>query len=224
MNAKDKKPNYKKIYMFVKEKFDKTNHFYHGPFDETYFTLRVFEEAKNIIQELKEKKIKKQEVLTAAILHDVGKTKLKPSKLFHGTKERKNIRDEWMKHAELGVPIARKYLKEQGHSPEFIENVCYLIKNHDKRDMKTKTTELEILQDADILADIGYAGFIRPFLYATRFKRTTISTIEFLQKENRFEDNHINLNASKKLGKNKMKRQKELAKEILNDIKSELIE
>lgn len=223
MNPKDKKPNYKKIYTFVKEKFDKTNHFYHGPFDETYYTLRVFEEAKNIIQELKEKKIKKEEVLTAAILHDVGKTKLKASKLFYGTRERENIREEWIKHAELGVPIAKKYLKKEGYSPEFIEHVCYLIKNHDKRDMKNKTIELKILQDADIIADIGFAGFIRPFLYATRFKRTTISTIEFLQKENRLENNHINLNASKRLGKKKMKKQKELAKEILKDIKSELL-
>ncbi|MFP4567560.1 MAG: HD domain-containing protein [Candidatus Woesearchaeota archaeon] len=112
MNTKDKKPNYKKIYAFVKEKFNKTNHFYHGPFDETYFTMRVFEEAKNIIRELKNENIRQEEVLTAAILHDVGKTKLKASKLFQGARERENIRDEWMRHAELGVPIAKKYLKK----------------------------------------------------------------------------------------------------------------
>jgi HD superfamily phosphodiesterase len=223
MNSKDKKPDYKKIYLFVKEKFDKTNNFYHGPFDETYFTMRVFEEAKNIMRELKDKNIKKQEVLTAAILHDIGKTKLKPSKLFQGRRERETIREEWMRHAELGVPIAKNYLKKEGHSPDFIKNVCYLISNHDKRNLKEKTIELEIVQDADIIADIGFAGFIRPFLYASRFKRNTISTIEFLQTDNRFKDNHINLEASKKLGKIKMMRQKELAKEILEDIKCELI-
>jgi hypothetical protein len=58
MNSIDKNPNYKKIYKFVKEKFDRTTHFKHGPFDETYYTLRVYESAKEIIEKLN-KSVKK---------------------------------------------------------------------------------------------------------------------------------------------------------------------
>ncbi|MBW3018255.1 hypothetical protein KY325_03790, partial [Candidatus Woesearchaeota archaeon] len=64
MNKADKNPNYKKIYSIVKGMFDRTAHFKHGPFDETFFTLRVYESAKEIMRKLK-KKCDKQTVLVA---------------------------------------------------------------------------------------------------------------------------------------------------------------
>src|SRR4030042_821637 len=166
MNSIDKKPNYKKIYKFVKDKFDKTTHFKHGPFDETYYTLRVYESAKEIIEHLN-KSVKKEQVLVACILHDIGKIKLKPSKMFSRHDVLENASEEWRKHAKLGVPIAKNFLKQIGHSDEFIKEVCYLIENHDLRGEKlqVRSLELQMIQDADLIADIGFAGFIRPFLY-----------------------------------------------------------
>lgn len=52
-------------------------------------------------------------------------------------------------------------LKDLGHSNEFIEKVCYLIKNHDVHAVIKKTLELKVLQDADYIADTGLIGFAR---------------------------------------------------------------
>ena len=166
MNSIDKNPDYKKIYKFVKDKFDRTTHFKHGPFDETYFTLRVYESAKEIISKLN-KDINKEQVLVACILHDIGKIKLKASKMVSSHSPLKTFSEEWHKHPKLSVPIAKKFLKQIRHSDEFIEKVCYLIENHDLRGdkLQKKSLELKIIQDADLIADIGFAGFIRPFLY-----------------------------------------------------------
>ena len=82
MNQIDKKPDYKQIYQIVKKKFNQTNHFYHGPFDETYFSLHVYETAKKLIK-LSKKKCQKEQILVAALVHDIGKTKLNDQKVFH---------------------------------------------------------------------------------------------------------------------------------------------
>ena len=226
MNSIDKKPDYKQIYKFVKNKFGKTTHFKHGPFDETYYTLRVYESAKEIIKKLN-KKIKKEQLLVATILHDVGKIKLKSSKIFGKNDVLENVSEEWHKHAKFGVPIAKKYLKNIGHSKEFIEEVCYLIEYHDLRGnkLKEKSSELQILQDADLIADIGFAGFIRPFLYCGKFsKQSIIDSIEFIKKEDRTsKGNKLNLNISKSIAKREMKIQSSLIKEISKEIDSDLI-
>ena len=225
MNSIDKKPNYKKTYEFLKEKLEKTNHFQSGPFDETYFTMRVYASAKDIIKATKNKKIRKEELLTASILHDVGKTKLKPSKLFKAKEFTPNIHEEWKTHAKKGVPIAKKYLKQEGHSEEFIQNVCHLIENHDKRDLKEKTIELEILQDADLLADVGLIGVIRPFLYAGKFKQTILNQLIYLNKTDRTQNGDaLNLEESKKIAITKIKQQKELTAQLIKDIDYELID
>ncbi|MCK4521662.1 MAG: HD domain-containing protein [Nanoarchaeota archaeon] len=226
MNSIDKKPDYRKIYQIVKKLFDKTKHFKHGPFDETYYTLRVFESAKDIIKKLK-KNVNKEEVLVAAILHDVGKIKLKQELIFGKDGILDNAKAEWFKHAKLGVPIAKDILRKLCHSDEFITKVCYLIENHDKRKkLKEKSLELQILQDADLLSDCGLAGFIRPFLYCGKFSHASIiSSIHHIQEEeNRAEDDNLmNLKVSKKLAHKKLKFQKRLIKEISKDIDSELL-
>ncbi len=231
MNKKDKNPDYKRLYSIVCGLFNKTQHFKHGPWDETYFTLRVFESAKEIMKLVKGK-YHKQAILAAAILHDVGKTKLDmenildyESSLCFGTK---NWKKEWRKHPGLSVPISKKILKKEGYSDEFIREVLYLVENHDRRDDKNieASLDLKILQDADLIADCGYAGFIRPFLFAGKFSyANTIQSIRFIQKEeNRVEkDNLLNLKESLRIAKKKMKLQKKLVDEISKDIDSELL-
>ncbi|MBU1201299.1 MAG: HD domain-containing protein [Nanoarchaeota archaeon] len=230
MNNVDNNPNYKRIYGEVCKLFLKTKHFKHGPFDETFYTLRVFESAKEIMKRLKVP-CKKEQVLVATILHDVGKTKLDDKKVFGKDSFLKGHEKEWFKHASLGVPIARNILKKMGHSEDFIKEVSYLIKNHDMRGkrgtkLKDKTLELQIIQDADLIADCGSAGFIRPFLFSGKFNNhTIISQIKYVQevKHRVGMDAMINLEVSKKIAEEKMKLQKRLVSEISKDIKSELL-
>ena len=220
------KPNYKEIYEYVKAKFHKTNHFYNGPFDETYFTMRVFESAKEIIKELKpeiRKKLKKEQLLAACILHDVGKTKLVSRKLFKKEGFTPDILEEWRKHADHSAEITQKYLKRKKYPAEFIKEVTHLVRNHDK-DIPNKTIELKILQDADLLADIGLIGFVRPFLYAGKFKKPIQEQIKYLQGEDRTRNGEkLNLKESKRIAARKIKQQKELTQELLREIESELM-
>jgi putative nucleotidyltransferase with HDIG domain len=224
MNTIDKYPDYKKLYGFVSAEFNKTTHFKHGPFDETYFSLRVYESAKEIIRKLR-RKVNVQQVLVAAILHDIGKIKLKTSKMFTPDKILKNAADEWIKHAKLSVPIAKKILKRLGHSEEFIQKVCYLIENHNFRDAKSKSIELKILQDADLIADIGFAGFIRAFLYSGKFRDSSvISSIRYLQKEDRtINGSQLNLAISRSIAKTEIKIQSNLIREISKELDSDLL-
>jgi HD superfamily phosphodiesterase len=224
MNAADKKPNYKRMYRFVKEKFDKTTHFKHGPFDETYYTLRVYECAKEIIRRIR-KKVKTEQILVACILHDIGKIRLRPSKMFLRNDVLDTVFEEWHKHAKHSVPVARRFLKKLGHSPEFIEEVLYLIQNHDLRRKKQKTLELKILQDADLIADIGFAGFIRPFLFCGKFnKQSVIGSIKFIRKEDRTAGGkELNLAVSKSIARREMKIQRRLVQEISKEIESDLL-
>ncbi|MFW5852794.1 MAG: HD domain-containing protein [Nanoarchaeota archaeon] len=227
MNKKDSKPDYKKLYSIARDRYLKTKYFHSGPFDETYYTLRVYESSKEIIKMLKSKKVDKNIVLTASILHDIGKTKLSTSKVFGKRGMIKNAKLEWYKHAKLGKDIARRILKEEGHSLDFIDKVCFLIENHDKRGkmLKEKSIELQILQDADLLADCGFAGFIRPFLYSGMFNHQgVIDSIKYIEHEdNRVErSNLINLKTTRILAKKKMNLQRELVKNIKKDIRTDL--
>ena len=226
MNEIDKKPDYKKIYQFVNNEFRKTIHFKHGPFDETYFTLRVYESAKEIIEQLNER-LNVEEVLVACLLHDVGKVKLDSSKLFSEHNVLKSFSEEWHRHPNLSVDIAKTFLKTQGHSELFIENVCYLIDRHDLRGdkLQERSIELAVVQDADLVADIGFAGFIRPFLWCGKFTdQSVIGSINYVKTEDRTNDSTmLNLEVSKSIAKREMKIQDELIKEISKDIDSELL-
>jgi HD superfamily phosphodiesterase len=226
MNSIDNKPNYKEIYNIVKNLFESTEHFYHGPFDETYYSLRVYESSKEIINKL-DQKVSIPVVLVASILHDIGKTEIDPGKIFTTTGKSEGAIKEWYKHAKFGVPIAKKMLTQLGHSKEFIENVCYLIENHDNRKnkIKNKSMELQILQDADLIADCGFAGFIRPLLYGSKFNRQIIGSIKYMKNEmNRIEQSDLlNLEVSKIITKRKIELEKKLISEIAKDINSDLL-
>lgn len=226
MNPIDKKPNYKGIYKIVKDLFESTEHFYHGPFDETYYSLRVYESSKEIIDKLNQK-VNIPAVLVASILHDIGKTQINSAKIFTSTGKTDGAIKEWKRHAKLGVPIANKILIKMGHSNKFIEKVCYLIENHDNRGdkIKNRSIELQILQDADLIADCGFAGFIRPILYGSKFSRQIIGSIKYMQNGmNRVEQECLlNLDVSIEIALKKIELEKKLIKEISKDIDSDLL-
>tara|TARA_Y100000310_G_scaffold341885_1_gene442714 strand:+ start:235 stop:909 length:675 start_codon:yes stop_codon:yes gene_type:complete len=224
MDKIDQNPNYKKIYQIVKAKFNQTNYYCHGPFDETYFSLHVYETAKKLIY-LSKKKCQKEPILVAALLHDIGKTKLDDEKVFGSFLGKKSVK-EWRKHAKFGLPITKKILNQLGHSKEFIEQVCYLIEHHDHRTKEEKTFELKLLQDADLIADWGLAGFIRPFLYGCKFRQSVLGSVDHIKKKSyavSHEYQQLNLNISKRLGKQKLSLQKKLYQEIIEDSKSGLL-
>ena len=226
MNQIDENPNYKEIYNVVKGLFEASEHFYFGHFDETYYSLRVYETSKEIIA-LLNSEVNVQMVLVAAILHDVGKTTLDTVKVFSPKGKTEEAMKEWKQHSKLSVPIAKKILSEMGYSEEFIIEVCYLIEHHDHRGdkMENKSVELQILQDADLIADCGFAGFIRPFLYGGKFSRNIIDTIKYLQREtnNIEKKGKLNLDSSKEIAKRKVDLEKRLIKEISLDLDSDLL-
>ncbi len=225
MNNADKHPDYRKMYSIIKKLFEKTEHFKHGPYDETFFTTRVYETAKELIKHFLG--CHKEEVLVASVLHDVGKSRLDSSKLIKDFKKLESGEHEWKKHARLGVPIAKKILKQLGHSSEFIKNVCFLVANHDNRNMKNPSIDLQIVQDADLIGDWGFSGFIRPFLYCGKFPHQSVfSAIEY--SKNPADATKlfglINLDVSRKIARKRLKLQDKLLKKLCGEVESDLLE
>jgi HD superfamily phosphodiesterase len=221
---------YKKLYNFIVEEYKKTEYFYFGVFDETFYSLRVYETAKIIINELKKEdkniKINEEEVLIASILHDIGKTKLDNSKLFNKNGFLEGHDLEWEKHPIESAKIVKSVLEKENYDEKFIKDIQYLVGNHSLRkgEIENKSIELKILQDSDIISDIGAAGFIRFFSYAGRFKKNIIETIKNLQNNNKnFSDEILNLDISKKIAEKEMKIQKNLTYGLLKEIDSDLL-
>ncbi|HUT81902.1 MAG TPA: HD domain-containing protein [Candidatus Bathyarchaeia archaeon] len=217
-------PDYKKLYEIVCDLYSDTDHFYYGQWDETFYTLRVFETCKTLIRKTNAK-VEEEFILTAAIFHDVGKTIL-------DTEEK--IKEEWDKHPIYGAEVTRKILKEQGFENEFIEQVVYLVKHHDDRPSKVemvRTHELKILQDADLLADLGLASFVRPFLYSGKNKRKTIDNVNYIKAERPSNGNiskenlyKLNLNVSKKIASKLIREANKLNNKIFKLTQSELLD
>jgi hypothetical protein len=115
---------------------------------------------------------------------------------------------------------------ETSDGVKFIKDIQYLVGNHSLRkgEIENKSIELKILQDSDIISDIGAAGFIRFFSYAGRFKKNIIETIKNLQNNNKnFSDEILNLDISKKIAEKEMKIQKNLTYGLLKEIDSDLL-
>lgn len=226
MNKIDQTPDYKTIYKKACRIFLHTKDFWWGTYDETFFTLRVYKEAKGLISKIK-KPVNKQAILTAALLHDIGKSSLDRRKMFGKRDHLKHINDEWYRHAAISAKIAKKILLDLGHSKEFTDLVCYLISKHDSRKMpmKEKSIELMILQDADIIADIGISGFIRPYTFSGRYKRSIVDTIQYQKDIDYYKDPKfiINLKISKKIIFAKLKTQFQLENMIKKEMECDLI-
>ncbi|HUU77353.1 MAG TPA: HD domain-containing protein [candidate division Zixibacteria bacterium] len=216
-------PDYKKLYEIVCDLYSSTNHFYYGQWDETFYTLRVFETCKSLIKKTK-MKVNEEVILTAAIFHDIGKTKLDTEN---------KIKKEWDTHPIYGANLTREILTEQGFENEFIERVVNLVKHHDDRPGKVemiRCDELKILQDADLLADMGIASFVRPFLYSGKNKRKTLENVNFIKtsrsngsisKENLY---RLNLGISKRIAKKLIRETDKLNNRIFKMTQSELLE
>ncbi|MBU1252388.1 MAG: HD domain-containing protein [Nanoarchaeota archaeon] len=226
MTDQDKKPDYKEIYKIVKDLFEKVDFLSYGPFDETYYTLRVFNVAEKIMNQLDEK-CDKEAILVAALLHDVGKIKLNFDLLFKGGEFLGSFSEEWRKHSKISVEFAGEILANLNYPSDFLTRVLYLIENHDLRGdkMKERTIELKVLQDADLIADLGMTGFIRPFLYGGKYKRSVIKSIAFIKTEDRTAGGtKLNLELSKKIAKKEMDTQKRLVDEISEGLKNSYFE
>lgn len=228
MPYQNNEPNYKELYDIVVEMYNKIDFLSHGPFDETYYTLRVFNVAEKIINQL-ENKCDKEVILVSALLHDVGKVGLDFSKVFKDGEFQGSFSEEWRKHSELSVKYAKEILEELKYPEEFIEKVLFLIENHDLRGDKMpedkRTLELKILQDADLIADLGMAGFIRPFLYGGKFKRGVINSIKFVKTEDRTAGGtKLSLEISKGIAEKEMENQRRLVKEISEGLNNSFFE
>jgi len=217
-------PDYKKLYEIVCDLYSDTKHFYYGQWDETFYTLRVFETCKMLIKRTRVK-LEEEIILTAAIFHDTGKTKLDTEK---------KIEEMWDKHPNYGAEITREILRKQGYSNGFVEKVVYLVKHHDNRPGKVemvRSNELRILQDADLLADMGIASFVRPFLYSGKNKRRTIENVNYVKttrsndggisKENLY---RLNLKTSKRMAVKLIKESDKLNDKIYKMTQSELLD
>lgn len=231
MKGTDKTPNYKELYHVVQNIFKNSEHFYWWPYDETYYTLRVFETAKEIIKRGKlETKCNVPAILVACLFHDTGKCNINPSLVCTNQPLTPEGKREWKKHPQCSGPIARKHLSEMGYSNEFVNEVVHLVTSHDdweeKKQNNQKSLELQVLQDADLLGDIGMASFIRVLIFAPKFKLSIIESIRHLQKKPaRFKkEDYLSLNISKKIAEEKIAFQHQLIKEIGDDIKSELLD
>jgi HD superfamily phosphodiesterase len=217
-------PDYKKLYAIVCDLYSDTEHFYYGQWDETFYTLRVFETCKMLIKRA-HSKVENDIILTAAIFHDIGKTQL-------DTEDK--IKEEWDKHPNYGGEITREILREQGYSNGFVEKVVHLVKHHDSRPGRVemvRSQELKILQDADLLADMGIASFVRPFLYSGKNKRKTLDNVNYIKatrsndggisKENLY---RLNLKSSKRLAMKLIKESDKLNNRIFKMTQSELVD
>jgi uncharacterized protein len=228
MPYQDNKPDYKELYDIVVKLYNQVDFLSHGPFDETYYTLRVFNVAEKIMNRIEEE-CNKEVVLVSALLHDVGKIKLNFDKVFKDGEFQGSFSEEWRRHSKLSVEHAEEILRNLDYPEEFIEKVLFLIENHDLRGDKMpkekRTIELKILQDADLIADLGMAGFIRPFLYGGKFKRGVIGSIKFVKTEDRTAGGtKLSLEISKKMAKEEMDTQKRLVEEISNGLKNSFFE
>jgi len=216
--------DYKKLYEKICELYAKTEHFSYGHWDETFFTLRVFEICKELISKTR-LKVNEEVILTAAILHDAGKIKL-------DTPEK--IENDWDKHSIYGAEMARKILQEEHLNNEFIEKVIFLVKYHNIRPNKLdmiRPNELKILQDAELLADMGIADFIKPFLRTAISKKKTLDCVNFIRENQKDKANllrknkqSLNLRISKKIANKLIKESIELNNKIFKITNSELLE
>jgi putative nucleotidyltransferase with HDIG domain len=214
-------PDYKHLYKTVCELYSKSN-FSFGEWDETFYTLRVFETCKRLLDKSR-LKVDEEVVLTAAIFHDIGITKINQAK---------NIEKEWNKHPKYGVPITREILRKEGFDNDFIEKVVCLVKHHDARPHiinMIRSDELKILQDAVLLANMGISGYVRSFLCSGDTKRPIIENLNNItthKKNNKLDKQlllRFNLGVSKKIAKKLFKESSYLTNKLTNLTDSELL-
>lgn len=90
----------------------------------------------------------------ASLLHDIGRRdEMKTKGLFC--------------HAELGVKLAKRILKNYKLDKKIVDNILHCIKTHRYRNNHNpETIEAKVLFDSDKLDSIGSIGIARDFLFA----------------------------------------------------------
>lgn len=102
----------------------------------------------------KNEKINKEILLTAAILHDIGRTK--EDKDYSGNTD----------HAIIGAEMAETILKSLNFSSDKIEKIKHCILTHRFRTkIAPQTLEAKILYDADKLDALGAIGIARSYVW-----------------------------------------------------------
>lgn len=112
-------------------------------------TLRVLKVAEKIARA--ENNVDYQILKAACLLHDIGR--------------KKEEKGRCSCHAECGSKMAVKILKEVDFPKDKIEDVAYAISVHRKsKNIKAKTIEAKILQDADRIDLFGAIGISRTII------------------------------------------------------------
>ena len=118
---------------------------------ELFLRMQASEQAHSLVvlKELRDQGEENPDLLTAALLHDVG---------------REGAEAEGLDHAAFAAQRAREIL--DGHPPARIQAVAQAIAAHRFRtDPQPTTLEAQVLFDADKLDAIGAAGVARAFAY-----------------------------------------------------------
>lgn len=140
---------YKAYLMYVREYLTQNNGIHSPnplhPFRSRFHhTIRVLHWCFRLIEE--EEGIDKEAVCTAAIFHDIG----------YSDKDNET-------HAERSYNAFKEYANMQNMSPEFVEKVAEMVRNHSRKGLlKDPNTSKEqiILLEADALDEEGAMGIV----------------------------------------------------------------
>jgi len=134
----------------------------------------------------------------AALLHDIGRTKLHDDENHHIS----------------GVPEAEKILKKYNYSEKIIEEVKHCVRSHrGSKDIKRKTISAEIIANADAMAHFDVLPI---FFYWRKDKESFEEIIEWVdEKIERDWNKKITLSKAKKMVEKKYK----AIKLLLNSLK-----
>ncbi len=110
-------------------------------------TLKVMDNASHILESINLEEEKKEMVLLAAILHDIGAVEAQRK---YGSMD--------SRYQELeGPPIARKILQQAGYDPGNTARICYIVGNHHPPS-KIDGIDFQVLWEADLLENMPFMG------------------------------------------------------------------
>jgi len=148
-------PEYFEMLDFVREELEEKNADNSGSRMTDVFysrydhTKRVFAWVLRLYQKsARKKEIRLDDLIIAAIFHDIGRRKADEQKI---------------PHAAAGVPVTRRFLEEKGYAAERIDYICNLVAKHsDKHLMSESSVDLGLLMlmEADLFDDMGAQGIV----------------------------------------------------------------
>jgi HD superfamily phosphodiesterase len=129
-------------------------------------TLKVLENARNIIQNEKTGKQKCETIIElSAVLHDIGAVEAQRK---HGSMEGK--------FQEMESPvIAENILQKYDYDPAIVQRVCYIVGNHHSPE-KIDDINFQILWEADLLENMQIMDCIKDTENLKRFVEKNFKT------------------------------------------------